>query len=279
VRASFFSCLFAAALVCAQAPDTAPELRRAEQEASRVRALVKEGVLPRAALERAEEALAEARDLAILRATLYGQVAVEELTEPQTEAMLGAAQRNWSRSRKKFEHARKLVDEGAAARSTLEPFEEQLNRSREVHDLAVERGRLFRNLSEIVRIEEEIALLAEGRHREPSGPQPLVERYDGEGVFHEGHWKLTVLAFEKEFGAPLPVSARGETALHKALGFDHRGRVDVAVTPDSREGIWLRQYLESLHVPYYAIRGFVAGRATAAHLHIGPPSLRIRRTD
>ena len=35
-------------------------------------------------------------------------------------------------------------------------------------------------------------------------------------------------AYEEHFGKPLPISAMGETAVHRALGFDHRGRVDVA---------------------------------------------------
>jgi hypothetical protein len=30
--------------------------------------------------------------------------------------------------------------------------------------------------------------------------------------------------------------------------------------------------LESSAIPYYAFRSFVPGKATAAHIHIGPPS-------
>jgi hypothetical protein len=107
----------------------------------------------------------------------------------------------------------------------------------------------------------------------------MVQRFDGDGVFHDGHFRAAARAFEREFGKDLPVSARGDTALHRALGYDHRGRIDVAVNPETREGRWLREYLESSRVPFYAFRGFVPGKATAAHFHIGPPSLRIRRTD
>ena len=59
----------------------------------------------------------------------------------------------------------------------------------------------------------------------------------------------------------------------------HRDRVDVALTPDSDEGSWLRRYLESDDIPYYAFRNAVPGKATAAHIHIGPPSVRILKTD
>jgi hypothetical protein len=83
-------------------------------------------------------------------------------------------------------------------------------------------------------------------------------------------------AYQKKFGKPLPVSALGETAVHKALGFDHRGRVDVAVYPDTPEGSWLREYLTENRIPYFAFRHAIPGKATGAHIHIGPGSTRIR---
>ena len=83
-------------------------------------------------------------------------------------------------------------------------------------------------------------------------------------------------AYQGRFGKPLPVSALGETAVHKSLGFDHRGRVDVALFPDAPEGVWLREYLTSHHIPYFAFRHAIPGKATGAHIHIGPGSTRIR---
>jgi hypothetical protein len=91
--------------------------------------------------------------------------------------------------------------------------------------------------------------------------------------------KTLTLAFEKKFDKPLPVSARGETAVHRALGFDHTGRIDVAITPDSAEGVWLRQYLEAKDIPYYAFRVAMPGKATGAHIHVGPGSTRLQATD
>jgi hypothetical protein len=82
-------------------------------------------------------------------------------------------------------------------------------------------------------------------------------------------------AFEHRFSKPLPVSAMGETAVHRAMGFDHRGRVDVALNPDQPEGLWLRRYLEARRIPYFAFWQAAHGKATGAHIHIGPESTRL----
>ena len=66
--------------------------------------------------------------------------------------------------------------------------------------------------------------------------------------------------------------------MHRALGFDHRGRVDVAVVPDAPQGRWLKRYLEARHIPYFAFRAAVPGQATGAHIHIGPASTRLLET-
>ena len=67
--------------------------------------------------------------------------------------------------------------------------------------------------------------------------------------------------------------------MHRALGFDHTGRIDVALSPDSVEGKWLRTYLEARDIAYYAFRVAIAGRATGAHIHVGPGSTRLQSTD
>jgi len=81
-------------------------------------------------------------------------------------------------------------------------------------------------------------------------------------------------AFQARFAHALPVSAMGESAVHRSLGFDHRNRVDIALVPDQAEGQWLRQYLTARNIPYFAFRTAVEGQATGAHIHIGPPSDR-----
>jgi len=106
----------------------------------------------------------------------------------------------------------------------------------------------------------------------PSAMAGLTERFDGASPFSETDLVEMELAFLKQFGKPMPVSARGESAVHRAMGFDHRGRFDVAVGPSQPEGVWARRYLTEKNVPFLAFRGAVPGRATGAHIHIGPPS-------
>jgi hypothetical protein len=104
-----------------------------------------------------------------------------------------------------------------------------------------------------------------------------MEHFEGLGTFDEARDLQPIeKSFEGEFNRPLPISADGETDVHRALGFDHRGRVDVAIDPRTPEGIWLRRYLRSRKIPYYAFTSAIAGKATAAHIHIGPGSTRLQ---
>lgn len=81
--------------------------------------------------------------------------------------------------------------------------------------------------------------------------------------------------FAARFGHPLPVSARGESEVHRQMHFDHRNAMDVALHPDSPEGRSLIEYLRKENIPFIAFRGKVAGSSTGAHIHIGKPSLRL----
>jgi len=106
-----------------------------------------------------------------------------------------------------------------------------------------------------------------------------MERFDGDGAFSPTDLKKVLTAFQNKFHHPMPISANGETSVHRALGFDHRGRVDVALNPDETEGAWLRAYLASQDIPYYAFRAALPGKATGPHIHIGPGSTRLRAAD
>jgi hypothetical protein len=269
-------CLLAVALAAWGAEPVA--LRRAREETARIRKLVDAGALPRIKLEEAERRLAEAQDEDILERTLYGAVGVEELTEEQSEAMLAAARRQVERQRLRVEETKRLVEQGALPRTSLTPVLQEYDRSKKTVDLAESRARLFRELMDMVRVELEAELAA---HDQPS-EEPLrqaVEHYNGLGAFTNAQLHQVMAAFEREFGKPLPVSALGDTAFHRSLGFDHRGRVDVALHPDDKEGVWLRRYLEAAKIPYFAFRKPVPGSATGAHIHIGPPSTRLRAAD
>ena len=271
----FFSCFF---LLCglgvfAQTPENAA-VRRATEELEKTRALVAAGAAPRASLEPAERALVEAQDDVIVAHTLYGKIGVENLTEEQATDMVAAARRQLDREKLRLEGVQKLVDAGVAARSALKPVMEDLESRRQTLDLALSRAKLIGELAAMAKVE---AVAAES-DQQPTDTR-IAERFDGNGLFRDSEFKKVVLAFEKKFSHPLPVSARGETALHRALGFDHRGRVDIALNPDESEGVWLRRYLAVSHIPYFAFRAAVPGQATAPHIHLGPPSLRLRAAD
>jgi hypothetical protein len=81
--------------------------------------------------------------------------------------------------------------------------------------------------------------------------------------------------FAARFGHPLPVSARGETEIHRQMKFDHRNSMDVALSPDSAEGRALMEYLRKSGIPFLAFRAKMAGSSTGAHIHIGKPSVRL----
>jgi hypothetical protein len=234
------------------------------------------GDLPRRTLQNAEAAIEEVRDQDTLRATLYGVLTIEELTPDQSSQMMDAASRLFERQRGRVAEMQSLVEAGAMARLAVTPYIEELDRRRRVYDEAASRARLFSELMAIVKTEAEIEQQVE---EEPREILSIMERFDGNGMFHPAQFDSTRSAYVIQFGKPMPVSARGNTAVHRSLGFDHSGRVDVALLPDSEEGRWLRRYLESRGIPYYAFRGSMRGKATAPHIHIGPPSNRLKKSD
>jgi hypothetical protein len=226
-------------------------------------------VSPRAQLVRAEAAIADAEDEALLRRTVYGN----ELTDDQADEMLSAAARRLDRRKQALVEGRKLVDSGVASLLSLTPLLEELDGARKEQDLAESRARFTRELAQMARAEE---LLESKLNQDPREARELADRYDGDGVFTMGTFARVELDFEKQFGKPMPVSAMGETAVHRSMGFDHRGRVDVAINPDQPEGRWLLEYLVDKHIPYFAFRHAVAGKATGAHIHLGPMSTRFK---
>lgn len=267
--------LLLAVVVCAGrvwcAPPEDPEIARAKEGIERLRALVTAGAVPRVQLEKAEAALEDARDAAFLRRTLYGA----DLTGDEAGEMVATAARRLERRRADLERARGLVREGVASQLSLGTYLEELDRSRKEFDLAESRARLAHELSVAAAAEQEFQRRLE---QSPAEAPQVAERYDGDGVFSPARFHGIELAYEREFAKPLPVSAMGDTAVHRALGFDHRGRVDVALNPDQPEGVWLRRYLEANNIPYFAFRHAVPGKATGAHIHIGPMSTRLARS-
>lgn len=253
--------------LCAQIPAD-PTIDQARARIEKMRELVDAGALPRVQLERAEENLADAQDAAYLRKTLYGQ----DLTEEQAEQMISACERRLDRRKKAYTRGQELVQQGVATMLSLGTYLEEIDRARKEYDLAVSRTRLLKELAAQARAEEE---LQQKLANAPAEATSLADRFDGNGVFSFAAFHQIELAFLARFDRSLPVSAVGETAVHRSLGFDHRNRVDVAVHPDQPEGVWLRQYLTQAGIPYFAFRHAVPGKATGAHIHIGPMSTRI----
>lgn len=270
-------CLAAAGL-CAGGQES-PELKRAREALARIQDLVAAGAAPQRQLREAEANFADAQDAEILHNTLYAQLSLEELNGKPGDDMLAAAQRRVARQTERLERTRQLVEAEALPRTGISQLEEELAGRKQVLEMARSRAQVAEELFAMAETQKATAQAqAEALQAEPHA-SPLMEHFEGEGVFSNGDLKQLVLAYEKQFSEPMPISARGETALHRALGFDHRGRIDVALNPDQPEGQWLRQYLTSHDIPYYAFRVALQGKATAPHIHVGPGSTRLKVAD
>ncbi len=244
---------FAAAMCAGQAPTPQP------------RTLERAGI-PTAS--GARDDAAEAQDRAILERTLYGPGGIEQLEERQGVEMVAAAQRMVDHRKERLDRAERLVSEGVLPRLALALYREELASAHKTLEMAQSRAALIRELAEMARAESAAT---------ENGAPPVAEKFAGGAAFRQADLALVEQAYRAEFGKALPVSARGETAVHRALGFDHRGRVDVALDPDQAEGSWLREFLQTLRIPYFAFRDSVGGKATGRHIHIGPASERISR--
>jgi len=253
--------------LCAQTP-LDPDVARAEWQLKHVRLLVEQGVAPEAALAAAQQAVSNAQEDAFLRRTLYGK----DVTEERAAQMVALTERRLARRQQEVTAQQQLVDEGVVSRLSLTPVLEKLDLARKENDYALSRSKLIQDMAEMARAE------AAFQSKIDSGiSDGLAERFDGDGVFTTKDFRKVTQAFLREFAKNLPVSANGETALHRTLGFDHRGRVDVAINPDSTEGVWLREFLAANHLPYFAFRAAVPGKATGPHIHMGPMSTRLVR--
>jgi hypothetical protein len=247
-------------------------LEQAEHEFGKIKALVDDGTLPKSRLIEAQSALSDAQDEAILAQTLYGHARVQDLTSDQVKTMVDAAQRRVDRQQTIVEDRQKLLDNGVLARSEFTAFQDELVSRERVLDLARHRAQLVQDLQQMAIVEQQFESAA---HAAAAAKYVMI-RYEGDGLFNLGDLKTISNQFETRFHHPLPISALGQTLVHQSMGLDHRNRVDVALNPDQPEGIWLRQLLERLHVPYLAFRSALAGAATAPHIHIGTGSTRLK---
>ena len=198
---------------------------------------------------------------------LAGSPEAEARTGQKLKDALAAAQRRVDRMETKLDDARKTDP------SAVDHLESELARRKETLDLVSQRASL---VGELIEMASAVVV-------RPNGARTVnaaTLRYDGSGrLIRPAEFAQLSISFERRFNKRIPVSAWGESMTHVELGFDHRGRIDVAVFPDSPEGLFIRSWLEKERIPYFAFRHAVLGRATGPHIHIGPGSLRLARTS
>ncbi len=248
-----------------------PMVVRAKMDLERIQQLVTQGALPRLRLEKAQDDLADALDMSILKNNIYSK----DILPEQADQMVLVAQRMVLRRQRSMIRMQQLVGSGVISQAEAQFSAADMSRSQTELDLAITRANVVRELAEQAKIQKSIATFENEAEAHPEWSGRVYTRYDGNGMFSLADRQKVAGAFFAHFLKPLPISADGETAVHRSLGFDHRGRIDVGIAPDSPEGSWLISFLEQNHIPFFAFRQAVPGRATGAHIHIGPQSTRL----
>jgi hypothetical protein len=243
---------------------------RARGNVARIQTLVGEGSLPKSSLDEAESRLADVRDEATLKETLYSSTKLADLTADQQSQMLAAAQRRLDRQSAVVCERQRLLEMGVIAKAEMVSTNTELETRRHVVELARDRIRLIATQQQMAQEEQSLE-----RALESGTSRKAMLKFDGSGHFDKNDFGLIATEFEQQFHYPLPVTARGQTSLHQSLGLDHRGKIDVGLNPEEPEGIWLRHFLEHHQIPFIAFRAAVRGAATAPHIHLGTGSSRI----
>jgi hypothetical protein len=254
-----------------RADENDPMVVRAKQNLEQIQKLVGMGALPLMRLTKAQEDVQDALDMSLLKQSLYSK----DLLPEQADQMVAVAQKMVFRRERSLMETQELIGTGVISRAEAAASTADLERAKTELDWARNRASLIAQLAESVRIEKGIASLETQAVSHPEWAGKVYTKYAGNGLFTPADLRTLELAWAARFSKPMPISAEGETALHRSFGFDHRGRVDVAVNPDQPEGLWLIRYLESRHIPYFAFRAAVPHKATGAHIHVGPESTRV----
>ena len=240
-------------------------LAQVDPELQRVRDLVRAGALPRNALVEAESSRLERNYRETLRRTLLS----ETLEPTEIKTMLDAAKGLERIVRERFDLVMTQVRAGVVPAKRLQEAKDALDAAKRQSELAESRANLVRQMERMEAAES---------YREELESDELVDRFYG---FDDYEQELLIEIgdmFRQAFGRDPPVSAEGDTDMHRSMGLDHTGRIDVAVHPDSDEGMFLTYMLESLGIPYFAFRSAIPGVSTGPHVHVGPPSERIAGT-
>lgn len=209
--------------------------------------------------------VAEASRARLLTASQTYRQSLERLLVLQTQDV--------ERAQAQVNKNAKLLEMGLIARRQLETSEQELN------EVVSKQGETARQIESLDHLVAEVHA-ADQLAKAPVAPQGVFRsngsllRFVGASKWAMNDATKVDAFFRLKFGKPLPISAFGQTETHQRLGFDHREAVDVAIHPDSPEGQELINYLQTQGISFIAIRGAIAGSATGAHIHIGPPSRR-----
>ena len=236
---------------------------QADPELQRVRDLVRAGALPRTALVEAENESLERRYRETLRRTLMS----EDLEPSELKIMLDAAAGLEKIAQERLDRVMVQFKAGAAPAKRLQVAKDGLSVAQRQSELASTRADLIRQM---------IRMTASQTYREElEADYDAPYRFYGFDDFEQELLNDIGEMYQVAFGSEPPVSALGSTPMHRSMGLDHTGRIDVAVHPDSDEGQFLTYLLEGFGIPYIAFRTAIPGQSTGPHVHIGPPSDRI----
>ena len=199
---------------------------QSDAELQRVRDLVRAGALPRKALVEAESAHLERGYRETLRRTL-----LSETLEPQElETMLDAAKGLQRIVQERFDRVMAQVNAQVVPANRLQEAKDQLDAAKRQAELAESRANLVRQMQRMA--------VAETYLEELEGDEEAYRFYGFEGYEQEILYEIGEM-YRATFGSEPPISAEGDTLLHRSMGLDHTGRIDVALHPDSDEGLFL----------------------------------------
>lgn len=232
---------------------------RAAERLERLRRAYAAGAVSRRELEEAEEEASVAQ-----RHASEVSSPARALTLAQARQRVDEARGDYEKAAAKARKLQELYKVGVVSRNDATAAQ-----------TAADQAEVFLRLDEeLARHIELLASLPPPKMGPPIGGSPV-----GEGGFTASGFFHLQDAFYHEFHRPLPVSAFGPSETHEKMGFDHEGRIDIALHPDSTEGRWLIARLESQHIPFVAFRQAVPGKATGPHIHMGFPSPPLARGD
>lgn len=204
-------------------------------------------------------------------------IAASKLYRDSLEKLLALQKQDETRAADLVARRKQLLDLGVIARREVEESEQFLAEShKKITETNQRLDEVDQLVAEVVAAEQLANMPLTQQAPDTTQRRVLLVRYLGRNGWTLANDLAKVDGFfQQRFGRPLPISAYGQTETHNRLGFDHANALDVAIHPDSAEGLALQAFLRGQGISFIAIRGAIAGSATGAHIHIGLPSRRL----